>query len=342
MNHPPDYSHSATDFFNDDQFIQHVLKGDEVSGRYWEEQMEKFPQQRKAMEEARIWILLINRQEPYQSPRPAGLWARIEADIRLHERRERRFLRPLRKTARWAAAIAAATILVFAMIEITQLGRKDHTTAYGKRERVELPDGSVITLNGNSNIHYSRTWRSDKPREIWLNGEAFFEVKHVAVLNRLKGSDSFHVHVGGLDLTVLGTRFNVKNRREVTEISLLEGSLRIRRNGPNGFERIMKPGEAFLYDSTEDQLRSSAKKAAGNSAWTQDEMDLDGYTISEILEILQDTYGYEVQLNSPELASKRLTGTIPAQSADDILLVLRQVFDINIEQKGKHLTISQN
>lgn len=344
MNQQPDYSqYSTTDFFKDDQFINHVLNGDADSAEHWKALLQRFPQQQAAMEEARAWILMINQQQPYQTSfGPAVLWSRIENDIRVHETRERRFYRPVRRTMRWAGAIAAAVVLIFAMTELLQLGRKDHKTEYGKKDRIELPDGSVITLNGNSNVHYSRTWRSDKPREIWLSGEAFFEVKHVAVLNRLKQSDSFQVHVGGLELTVLGTRFNVKNRRQLTEISLLEGSLRIRKEGANGFEKIMKPGDAFLYNSTQNQLSGSAKNATGNSAWTNNEMDLDGYTISEILEILQDTYGYTIRLNTPELASKRLTGTIPAQSADDILLVLRQVFDINIQQKGKHLTISQN
>lgn len=344
MDQQPDYSqYSTSDFFHDDLFISYVLKQDEAAAAYWKQQAEHYPQQAKKMEEARIWILLIHQQQPYRpSSKPATLWEKIEADIHLYERKERSFYRPLRKAARWAGALAAAAILVIAMREITQLGRKDLRTDYGKKNRVQLPDESVITLNGNSHIHYSRTWRSDKPREIWLNGEAFFEVKHLAVKNRLQESDSFHVHVGGLELTVLGTRFNVKNRRHLTEVSLLEGSLRITKAGPDGFVKIMQPGDAFVYDSTQHSLAGSEKQASGNSAWTQDEMSLDGYTVREILDVLHDTYGYEIQLQSPELATKRLTGTIPAQSAADILLVLRQVFDINIQQKGKHLTISQN
>lgn len=344
MYQQPDYSqYSTTDFFNDAQFVSHVLKADETSDAYWKQQAEAYPRQAKLMEEARIWILLINQQQPYQSSlKPAALWDRIADDIRLQDKRERKFLRPLRRTVRRAGALAAAALLVLAFMEITQLGSKERTTAYGKKEQLLLPDESVITLNGNTNIRYSRTWRSDKPREIWMSGEAFFEVKHVAVKNRLQESDSFHVHVGGLNLTVLGTRFNVKSRRALTEISLLDGSLRIRKEGPGGFERIMKPGDAFVYDSTLNSLAGSEKKASGNSAWTQNELALDGYTMQEILHILQDTYGYEIRLNSPELAGKRMTGTIPAQSAEDILLVLRQVFDIKIEENGKHLTISQN
>lgn len=344
MDQQPDYSqYSTTDFFNDEAFIRSVLKPDATANAYWKQHAERFPEQQQKMEEARVWILLIHRQQPYQpSARAATLWTRIETDIRHFENKERSVYRPLRRAARWTGAIAAAVLLVLAMIEITQLGRKQYRTEYGKQNQITLPDESMITLNGNSSIEYSRTWRSDKPREIWLHGEAFFEVKHVAVKNRLQQSDSFHVHVGGLELTVLGTKFNVKNRRALTEISLLEGSLRIEKNGPNGFVKMMKPGDALRYDSTRNALTGSEKKASGNSAWTKNEMDLDGYTISEILDVLHDTFGYEIQLNSPELAAKRLTGTIPAQSADDILLVLRQVFDIKIEQKGKQLVISQN
>ncbi len=299
MEQQPDYSqYSTSDFFHDDLFHQPCA-----------ETRTKL-QQRTGNSRRTI---IRNRQKKWKKPvsgsslsisnnlispssRPATLWAKIESDIHQYERKERRFYRPLRKAARWAGALAAAAILVVAMREITQLGRKDLRTDYGKKNRLQLPDESVITLNGNSSIHYSRTWRSDKPREIWLSGEAFFEVKHVAVKNRLQESDSFHVHVGGLQLTVLGTRFNVKNRRHLTEISLLEGSLRITKAGANGFVKIMQPGDAFVYDSTQHLLAGSEKKASGNSAWTQDEMSLDGYTVREILNVLQDTYGYEIQL----------------------------------------------
>jgi ferric-dicitrate binding protein FerR (iron transport regulator) len=343
MNQDRDYSnYTSTDFFTDDQFVGHVLAGDDMSSAYWQSVAAQHPELTEAMEQAKLWIWMVNKQPLYQPGIPASdVWARIETNIATYERRKGYF-RPLRIAARWVGAAAASLLMIIAIREFSAQGEKNYATGFGKREQIVLPDESVITLNANSNIQYARTWRSDKPREIWLNGEAYFEVKHVAVQNRLRESDSFHVHVGGLDLMVLGTRFNIKNRRQRTEISLLDGSLRIVRTGPGGFVRVLKPGDAFVWDSAQLRLQTLDRKPTASKSWTHDEIDLDGYSLQEILQILHDTYGYEISLESPELAEKRMTGTIPAQNADDILFVLKKVFNLKIDQKDNHLTISQN
>lgn len=343
MDQERDYSKfTTTDFFTDDLFVRHALSGDDASSAYWQSVARQYPQQAKAMQEARLWIWALNKQAPYQPKVPASVaWATIEANIAVYRQRKQ-YYRPLRIASRWAGAVAASLLLMIAIREFTAQGKKTYATDFGNRGQIVLPDESVITLNANSNMHYNRTWRSDKPREIWLEGEAYFEVKHVAVRNRLQQSDSFHVHVGGLDLTVLGTRFNIKNRRQRTEISLLEGSLRIVRKGTGAFVKIIRPGEAFVWDSTQLRLLEMERKPAASKSWTHDELDLDGYSLREILYVLQDTYGYSVTLQASELAERRLTGTIPAQNAEDILFVLKKVFNLKIEQENKHLTISQN
>lgn len=337
-----DYSqYTTTAFFRDEEFIRNVLKGDEASIAYWKLVAEQYPGKVPAMEEARVWILLLNKQPVYNpSTDQSQLWAKIETGIERYEYHQQRYYRPLKVASKWIGSIAAVLLFLVLVNELVEHGEKSYQTDFGKHEKIVLPDESVVILNGHSNIHYSRTWKSDKPREIWLEGEAFFEVKHVAVKNRLQQSDSFRVYVSNLELTVMGTRFNVKKRRSMTEISLLEGRLRIEKNGE--FIRQLKPGEAFVYDSIKQQLKDLERKPQANKAWTNNELDLDGYTLQEILFVLEDTYGYEITLQAPQLAQKRLTGTIPASDAEDILFVLKKVFNLKINQRANHLIISQN
>ncbi|PUZ26127.1 hypothetical protein DCC81_17975 [Chitinophaga parva] len=339
------YEHyTTTTFFEDEQFIRHVLHPDEASVAHWGQVAAQYPAQRTAMEEARIWIQLLHGQRSYQpAVSSQQLWDKIAQDMEQHDRRERQVYRPLRIAARWISA--AAAVLIFALLsrEWSSLGEKQYATDYGKQEQVVLPDESVITLNGHSAIHYVRTWKSGKPRQIWLQGEAFFEVKHVALQNRLRQSDSFHVYVSDLALTVTGTKFNVRNRRGITEVSLLEGSLRIEKTGPGAFVKMLKPGDAYVYDSSRQLLTTmEGRQPQANRAWTNDELDADGYTLGDILHVLEDTYGYDITLTSPQLAQRTLSGTIPATSADDILFVIRKAFNLKINQKGKHLIISPN
>lgn len=340
--HQQYHHYTTTSFFGDEEFIQHVLHGDAQSAAYWDLVAAAYPDKRTAMEEAHVWILLLNKQQVYQpSGQSSQVWNRIASQIADHESRQQR-IRPLKITFRWISAAAAILLLIVALREWSAIGRKNFVTTFGKRDQVVLPDESVITLNGNSAIHYVRSWKSDKPREIWLQGEAFFEVKHVALKNRLQQSDSFRVYVSDLFLTVTGTRFNVRNRRGITEISLLEGSLRIEKTGTEAFVKTLKPGDAYVYDSIKQVLTILDRKPPSNKAWTNNEMDLDGYSLQEILNVLEDTYGYEITLTSPELAQKRLSGTVPAANADDILFVIRKVFNLKIDQNSNHLIISRN
>ncbi|MEC5144864.1 FecR domain-containing protein [Chitinophaga sp. 212800010-3] len=335
--------YTATSFFEDEAFIHHVLKRDDAAVAYWQQLISQYPDKQAAMEEARIWILLLNKQPVYTPATDSSqLWSKIASEITVHEHQQQRIYQPLKRVAKWTAAAAAVVLSMMLIRELSSHGEKTFSTAFGGHQQVVLPDESVVTLNGNSAIHYSRSWESDKPREIWLRGEAYFEVKHVAIRNRLRQSDSFHVHVSDLSLTVMGTRFNVRSRRSLIEISLLEGSLRIEKNGSGAFVRILKPGEAFVYDSSRQLLTAMERKPQANKAWTTNEMDLDGYTLREILDVLEDNYGYEITLEAPALAQKRLSGTVPATNADDILFVIRNVFNLKISKNANHLIISQN
>lgn len=338
----PDYSiYSTLDFFKDPAFIQYVLHPDADNETYWKEVLARYPEKAEAIEEADTWIHMLRNQKVYV---PAGdsekSWHHIQSKISRNNQLEKRYFIPLRRAAKWTASMAAALFLFFFLRELMNQGQQDFQSDYGQVRSIALPDESVAILNGNSRIHYVRDWRSDKPRELWMEGEASFSVKHVAMKNRFQQADSFKVHVNGIELTVLGTQFNVKNRRGQTEVSLVKGSLRIEKQGANAFAKIMKPGDVFIYNGLQLQRGSSLRSAKATQSWTRKELDLGGYTLKEITHILEDTYGYKVTMNVPELENKRLSGTIPSGSAEDILFVIEKVFDIKLIKNKNQLTIN--
>ena len=71
-----------------------------------------------------------------------------------------------------------------------------------------LPDGSAVTLNANSKLQYY----THSARKVWLEGEAFFEVKKIP-----ETAEPFQVVTNDLTITVLGTTFNVNSRNEQTK-----------------------------------------------------------------------------------------------------------------------------
>jgi len=335
-------AYDSVAFFNDDRYIRYILHPDADEGAYWESVAAQYPDKAIAMEEARVWMLLLNKQEK-QTPVTGReeAWQQLTRRIGMDRQQNEDYFAPVKRVAAWVSGVAAMFVLFWVMSEWMQHGEQRYHTDFGKVTKIELPDESEVTLNGNSVIHYTRGWKSSRPRELWLQGEAFFHVKHVAVKNRWQQADSFRVHISGLNVTVTGTKFNIKSRRSEVEITLLEGGLRVEKTGDSGFVKWLHPGDVFLYDSVRQSTRSITSNVQSKSAWTRHELDLDGYTLEEILQILEDTYGYEITLRSPQLADKKLTGTIPSSSGEDILFVIQKVFNVSISRQGNRLIITK-
>ncbi|MEO0525663.1 MAG: FecR domain-containing protein, partial [Bacteroidota bacterium] len=110
--------------------------------------------------------------------------------------------------------VAAAIAIIFAVSYFYLNSLDEHITAqYAQREEVTLPDHSEIILNAGSEISYSeRNWA--KERNVSLEGEAFFKVA--------KGK-KFTVSTEDGVVTVLGTQFNVENRKGFFEVTCFEG-----------------------------------------------------------------------------------------------------------------------
>ena len=127
-------------------------------------------------------------------------------------------LNPFRKFLKVAAVIAI--LLTGSYFYINSLNEKV-TTGFAERSEVILPDNSELFLNADSRISYSeKNW--DNQRNIKLDGEAFFKVA--------KGK-KFTVSTEQGTVTVLGTQFNVENRKGIFEVTCYEGLVSVTHNG---------------------------------------------------------------------------------------------------------------
>lgn len=332
--------YKAVDFFQDPRFSDTYNSSTAEYELFWKELAEFYPYLLVEMNQAHSWILLIRQQPIIKGKQTTTvLWERIQEQIPVYAKQQNRSIR-IRQFTKWSARIAALFLAVIFIYEVSQYGTKLTNTTYGERKEVLLPDESIINLNSNSKLSYVRNWKTNKPREVWMNGEAMFEVKHTAILNRLRENDRFIVHVGDLSLTVLGTKFNVKERRGRVEVSLLEGSVRV--TSEDGLLKVMAPGEVFIYDKNNKTEQLVKKNTAASSSWTKGEIEMEHANLSSLIEILEDNYGYQVILEDSSLLDKHLTGVIPLKSIDDILFVVKHTMDVNIRKNNKQIIINSN
>ena len=244
---------------------------------------------------------------------------------------------------RWAAAAALAGLTAGAgwfwqahYSSAPALASASYATPYGQTRLVQLPDGSEVTLNAHSTMRYAAATDARQPREVWLDGEAFFSVKHTVDNQR------FVVHTAGnFNVEVLGTKFTVYRRHEQARVVLLSGKVRVDFADHAQPDVILKPGELLqTADNKPKIVVRKAVKAASYAAWTNDRISFDATSLAEVATRLQDTYGVEVVVADSVLNHRKFTGTFPTGNLDVLCENLAEAFHLRIEHQQNRLILS--
>jgi ferric-dicitrate binding protein FerR (iron transport regulator) len=211
-----------------------------------------------------------------------------------------------------------------------------YATGNGQTREVQLPDGSVVTLNANSTLRHAATWSPNTPREVWLNGEAYFSVKH------LPNHQRFWVHTdGNFNVEVLGTTFTVYRRHAQERVVLVSGKVRVDFNDQKQPDIILKPGELLqTADAKPKQVVHKAVQTPTYAAWKDNRLVLDDMPIAELATQLHDTYGVDVLVPDPALARQTVTGTVPLGDLNLLCQALQASFNIKVERQDQRILLS--
>ncbi len=256
------------------------------------------------------------------------------------------FLRVLRTAAIWVALISLGSLATWFVLKEKHSSVNPYctiNTPLGSKMRMELQDGTVVWLNAGSSFKYPVTF-SDKQRDVYLSGEAFFKVAS-------NKNWPFVVHTNELNVKAVGTSFNVKaypNEKSVTT-TLVEGIVKLE-NQEKKFSYTLKPKQelVFLKDKT---IPESAEKNANSSevqntqestisqvenAVIKDEVNTDatvswkdkrwiiqGETIDKLAVMLERRYNIKINILSEELGSFKFSGTIENETIEQVMDYLR-------------------
>ena len=239
-------------------------------------------------------------------------------------------VRRLGKRLAVAAAILIVTIGTL-FIEKDNILSKTVSTNYGEVKQVDLPDGSIVTLNANSEIKYARFNFADNTREVNLNGEADFSVVHT------KSNQKFIVKTNNkLNVTVLGTQFSVYNRSTTSEVVLRKGKVELNYTSIVGNQQrllVLKPGDKFIKNergADEVHLANTEKVVA----WKNHDFLFEGTALAEVANIIKDNFGIKLIFQNDTLASRKISGTFHAEKADELIDAIAQLLDVNYKKKN--------
>lgn len=206
-----------------------------------------------------------------------------------------------------------------------------YQTAYGEQQHIILPEGSEVWLNGHSSLKYAPD--SVGNRQVWLDGEAQFSVKHTATHQK------FTVHVANqVAVEVLGTVFNVVNRPRGINVVLSSGSVRLIDQTHRRADVLLKPNEMVSHLEKNTAFEKSTVKAQNRLGWKEGAMYVENQSLGEIFDWIQDTYGISVDCK-PGLRAETFAGTIPTDSVETFFNVLPKLYQVEVRKEGRNYQI---
>lgn len=189
----------------------------------------------------------------------------------------------------------------------------------GMITKVQLPDGSVVYLNSESQLVYPSFFEGEK-RVVSLKGEAFFEVE----------KDSKHQFViltpHDTRIEVLGTSFNVEafERDSFVATTLVEGSLRFSyKKEHHPATVLMNPGQKLTYDVVFSQLQWKKTDGTSETGWKDGNIVFRATPLPEALRMLEKRFNVEFVLTSDRLRTEAFTGSFTQQRLERILEIFR-------------------
>ena len=190
----------------------------------------------------------------------------------------------------------------------------------GQTYKLALADGTNVMLNAESELTFPSEFDTDR-REVFLKGEAFFQVTH-------NEKAPFIVHTDQLDVQVLGTTFNVSgyNNENMLKVTLVEGSIRIHQQGDSV---KIRPNEQYNYNKNTREKRVQTVDTELFTSWVNDEYIFKDTTLDEIFNRINHWYMFDVTYESPSLKEKRFFLTIGRDaSLDQIIQIINSTEEV--------------
>ena len=227
------------------------------------------------------------------------------------------------------------------------------------KSKIYLTDGSVVTLNSETVLRYPGSF--DGPtREVYLNGEAFFNVakdhKH-----------PFIVHAGKMSIRVLGTAFNVKSysSESQSETTLIRGAIEVTLADRPSDRIILKPNEKLILNSTTIQKHVANNHSIAlahdsvlsnyaltnlthfkindttivETSWVNNKLVFKDEVFNDLANQMERWYGVKIKFKNESVKDYRFTGIFEKEGLTEALNALKMIEPFNYKYKSDAIYI---
>ena len=269
----------------------------------------------------------------------------------------------VRSTAIFLFGVAFAWILIhyYGASFVPSASLNVVETPRGSRATVILPDGSKVSLNAESKLTYPQQFTDDQ-REIFLEGEAYFEV-------RKDLEKKFLVKTPDLTVKVFGTSFNVKSYPDenTTETTLVEGSISVYKHSTNGkivgSEMKMQPNQRLVFYKDQENITptiSPIKKIENVPprkaklvlskridterfvSWKDGHLKIVSEPMKNISVTLERRYDVRIHFVDEDIKQLRFTGTFKNETIEQVLAAMKLASPIEYRILEREIWISKD
>lgn len=198
---------------------------------------------------------------------------------------------------------------------------------------INLPDGSSVILNENSRLEISEYFGTNSKREVYLYGEAYFDISH-------DQSKPFIVHTGKIKTTVLGTAFNIKSSPgdKKVIITVTRGKVKVGDNQKT--YNVIVPDEQVVFDESIKRPIKKPVKAEKFIEWTNGDIYFDDVSIRDVAKQLQERFQVSIIFSNEQIKSCKFSATfLKSQSLKQILNIIGEFNQIKYQFKDDKTVI---
>lgn len=208
---------------------------------------------------------------------------------------------------------------------------------YGKKFRLQLSDGTFVHLNSGTTLKYPVKFIAGENRQVFLDGEAFFDVakdkKH-----------PFIVNADELNVRVLGTHFNVSNYPEdaATDVVLVEGSVGMYQSNQEfdaAKNTILKPGFKGSFNKENAKISTKAVITDIYTSWIDGGLTFRNMSFKNIITKLERRYNVTIINKNEKLANEKFNASFKEESIENVMSYFNDIHGINYTIKNNQILI---
>lgn len=206
------------------------------------------------------------------------------------------------------------------------------TVPYGKKLKLVLSDGTKAHLNSGTTIKYPTNFLPNTNREVFITGEAFFEV--VSDARR-----PFIVSTNELEVKVLGTKFNVTSypEDEYVRTVLVEGSVSI---STGSDETTLKPEYQALWFKENNNVTVEETETSQFTAWIDGRIVFRHMPFNNIVKKLERHYNVSIISNNEKLNTETFTASFDVETIEQVLEAFNKNYSITYTIKDNEIIIN--